>query len=135
MSTPAALLHQMKPQGYGDNPLVEKLRVLAAEIQEQTDEAHKLIAEVHQPDDLGHNDLIDWQDRKPLQIEYSEDRRGNFEFIGIRVRGVDVSEFISEAIMQEAEDEVAGWKEARCRDAQEARADYLMDLHHEEKAA
>lgn len=103
-SSPSTVMHRMKPDGYGENPLVDQLRKLACEIQEQTDKAHALIAEVHQPADLAKGAfIVYWDGHAPLQLEVTEDSRGKFHLEDIRVRGVSVSEWLQSDLWEQAE--------------------------------
>lgn len=117
--SPSTVMHRMKPDGYGNNPLVEQLRTLANEIQEQTDKAHALLAVIYQPD-TGKNDLVDWAGHSPLQLEYFEGKRGDCELVNLRVRGAIVpSDYLSDALWQEASEFVASWRESQREAAQE----------------
>lgn len=127
--SPSTVLHRMKPDGYRDNPLVEKLRQLANELQEQTDTAHALLAAIYQPD-TGKNDLVDWAEHSPLQLEYFEGKRGDCKLVNIRVRGAIVpSDYLSDALWQEASEFVSSWQEAQ----KEAAQDDAMQRRGEER--
>lgn len=127
--SPLTVMHRMKPDGYRDNPLVEKLRILAGEIQEQTDKAHALLAPIYLPD-TGKNDLVDWAGHSPLQLEYFEGKRGDCKLVNIRVRGAIVpSDYLSDALWQEASEFVSSWQEAQ----KEAAQDDAMQRRGEER--
>lgn len=125
------LLHRLKPSGHRDCPQLHGIRTLTAELQTLIDAAHAAIA----PEDLGKNQLVEWSGHAPLELEYFEGPRGDCQFVGFRVRGVEIPcDYFGKELVAEAESEVASWRGAREAEAREVHADYLNDLRRDRQA-
>lgn len=82
------LLHVIKPDGHGANPLATELHRLACALQEQTDKVHAALVGKFHP----------WQGHFPLQLDHEEGR-----LIDIMVSGLSVSEHLAAGLWEEAE--------------------------------
>lgn len=102
--SPSTLLHKLKPDGYKDAAIVTSIRHLINEMQEQIAEAAMLIAQVYEPADLIATGWLEpWPEHEPLQLEIYPTLGGRFNLHGIRVRGTDVSDWLSSQLWMDAE--------------------------------
>ena len=94
------LLHVIKPDGHGANPLATELHRLACALQEQTDKVHAALDTVRNPkfkcDVVG--ELHPWAGHFPLELDQS-----NGCLYDIMVRGASVSGFLAPGLWDEAE--------------------------------
>lgn len=82
------LLHDLKPDGHGSNPLAIELHRLANTLQEQTDKVCvALTGKFHA-----------WPEHFPLELDHSDDSLND-----IMVRGVSISEHLAAGLWEEAE--------------------------------
>lgn len=94
------LLHVIKPDGHGSNPLATELHKLACALQEQTDKVHAALDTVRNPQFKGDvlGELMPWPGRFPLELDHSGDFLND-----IFVRGQSVSEHLASGLWEEAE--------------------------------
>ncbi len=94
------LLHVIKPDGHGSNPLATELHRLACALQEQTDKVHAALDTVRHPQFKGDvvGELSPWPGHFPLELDHSEDSLND-----ILVRGQSVSEHLAAGLWEEAE--------------------------------
>lgn len=94
------LLHVIKPDGHGANPLATELHRLACALQEQTDKVHAALDTVRNPKFKGDviGDLAPWPGHFPLELDHSDDHLND-----ILVRGQSVSEYLAAGLWEEAE--------------------------------
>lgn len=94
------LLHAIKPDGHGANPLATQLHKLACALQEQSDKAHAALDTVRNPKFKGDvtGELCPWPEHYPLELDHTGDRLND-----IFVRGVSVSEHLAAGLWEEAE--------------------------------
>lgn len=94
------LLHALKPDGHGSNPLAIELHRLANQLQEQTDKAHAALDAVRNPKFKGDvvGELIPWTDHYPLELDQTEGCLHD-----ILVRGASVSGWLAPGLWDEAE--------------------------------
>ena len=95
------LLHVIKPDGHGANPLATELHRLACALQEQTDKVHAAITTVTSPKYKGEvtGELIPWPDHYPLELDHTDERLDD-----IMVRGASVSGWLDEQWWEKAEE-------------------------------
>ena len=93
------LLHALKPDGHGANPLATELHKLANAVQAQADKAYEALNTVLNPTFKGDvvGELVDWPGHFPLELDHSE---GNLN--DIFVRGLSVAEHLTEKVWDEA---------------------------------
>ena len=94
------LLHVIKPDGHGSNPLATQLHQLACALQEQTDKVHAALDTVRNPQFKGDvaGELAPWPGHFPLELDHTEDGLND-----ILVRGQSVSEHLAAGLWEEAE--------------------------------
>ena len=94
------LLHVIKPDGHGSNPLATELHRLACALQEQTDKVHAALDTVRNPKFKGDvvGELHPWAGHFPLELDHSEGCLHD-----ILVRGASVSTWLSSELWDEAE--------------------------------
>jgi hypothetical protein len=94
------LLHAIKPDGHGANPLATELHRLACALQEQTDKVHAALDTVRNPEFKGDvvGELHPWRGHFPLELDHSDDNLND-----IMVRGQSVSEHLAAGLWEEAE--------------------------------
>lgn len=94
------LLHVIKPDGHGGNPLATELHRLACALQEQTDKVHAALDAVRNPQFKGDvvGELAPWPGHFPLELDHSEGYLND-----IFVRGTSVSEHLAAGLWEEAE--------------------------------
>ncbi len=94
------LLHVIKPDGHGSNPLATELHKLACALQEQTDKVHAALDAVRNPLFKGDvaGELAPWPGHFPLELDHSGDFLND-----IFVRGTSVSEHLAAGLWEEAE--------------------------------
>lgn len=95
-----ALLHVIKPDGHGANPLATELHRLACALQEQTDKVHAALDTVRNPEFKGDvtGELHPWAGHFPLELDHSDEHLND-----ILVRGQSVSEHLAAGLWEEAE--------------------------------
>jgi len=94
------LLHVIKPDGHGSNPLATELHRLACALQEQTDKVHAALDTVRNPEFKGDviGELRPWPGHFPLELDHTD------TFLhDILVRGQSVSEHLAAGLWEEAE--------------------------------
>lgn len=128
--TISELLHTLKPV-YRDCTHIECIRTITNDLQQLIEQAHKALAEIHEPNNLGTNLLTDWPGYAPLQLEYREDDNGTFTLEFIRVRGVRIPDFyLDENLWVKADAEVASWTMTMKIQAKEQRAEWERETQH-----
>ncbi len=97
------LLHAIKPDGHGANPLATELHRLACALQEQTDKVHAALDAVRNPQFKGDvvGELVSWPGRFPLELDHSDGTLHD-----ILVRGASVSDHLASGLWAQAEAEV-----------------------------
>lgn len=82
------ILHDLKPDGHGSNPLAIELHRLANTLQEQTDKVCVALTGKFHP----------WPGHSPLELDHSEHVLND-----IIVRGLSISEHLAAGLWEEAE--------------------------------
>ena len=97
------LLHVIKPDGHGSNPLATELHRLACTLQEQTDKVHAALDTVRNPKFKGDvaGELVPWPEHSPLELDHTDGRLND-----IMVRGASVSDHLAPGLWAQAEAEV-----------------------------
>jgi hypothetical protein len=99
------LLHVIKPDGHGSNPLATELHKLACALQEQSDKVHAALDTVRNPQFKGDvmGELAPWAGHFPLELDHTDDYLND-----IFVRGHSVSEHLAAGLWEQAEEYVKG---------------------------
>lgn len=94
------LLHVIKPDGHGANPLATELHRLACALQEQTDKTHAALDTVRNSKFKGDvvGELHPWAGHFPLELDHTDGHLND-----IMVRGQSVSEHLAAGLWEDAE--------------------------------